>query len=212
MDATAPEIAAEIARRGFERLLLFTDGVVAIAVTLLILPVVDDVLRSDPHTTTLALLNALHNELFGFGLSFAVIVVLWLGHQRVFARVATPSPTLVWLNMGWLLSIILLPCSTALIGDHGTEQATLLLYVGNVALSLYCLSATPWVLARHPQVLVPGAVITPDDRHHAVLNVALVTLAFVLALLFPALGFWVMTLLFLTGPLRRVWNRSRPPL
>src|SRR5689334_2634742 len=114
MDASTDTVAAEIARRGFERLLLFTDGVVAVPVTLLILPVVDDVLRSDPHVTTLALLRQLENELFGFGLSFAVIVVLWLGHQRVFARVAAPTPALVWLNIGWLLTIILLPCSTAL--------------------------------------------------------------------------------------------------
>jgi uncharacterized membrane protein len=203
-------IAEEITRRGFERFLLFTDAVVAIAVTLLILPVVDAVLQADA-ASTLDLLDQLQGELFGFLLSFAVIVVLWLAHQQVFARVVEPSPELVWLNVGWLLSIILLPCSTALIADHGNEQATVLLYVGNVALSMYCLGGALWVLVRHPHLLVPGGTVTPDDRHEAMINSALVTLAFILALLVPALNFWVMTLLFLTRPLKRRWHQARPP-
>jgi hypothetical protein len=53
--------------------------------------------------------------------------------------------------------------------------------------------------------------VTPDERHDAILNSALVTLAFILALLVPALGFWVMILLLLTGPLKRLWQRTRPP-
>lgn len=204
--------AEEITRRGFERFLLFTDAVVAIAVTLLILPVVDAVLASDARaSSTLHILGELQGELFGFMLSFAVIVVLWLAHQQVFALVAEPSPWLVRLNVVWLLSIILLPCATALIADHGNEQATVVVYVGTVAVSIYCLGGMLWVAARHPSVLMPGAVVTPDDQHEALLNCALMTLAFALALLVPGLGFWVMTLLFLTRPLKRRWTR-RPPL
>lgn len=192
----------ESRRRGFERFLLFTDAVVAIAVTLLILPVVDEVLQPDAtHVRTVDLLRDLAGELVGFFLSFAVIVVLWIAHQRVFALAGTPNPWLIRLNVLWLLSITLLPFSTALIADHGDEQATVLLYVSNVALSIYCLGASSWVLSRNPQLYLPGTSISRADRLDALLNCVLVTLALLLAVIVPGLGLYVMLLLFLAGPI-----------
>ncbi|HYH11650.1 MAG TPA: TMEM175 family protein [Thermomicrobiales bacterium] len=198
----------ESKRRGFERFLLFTDAVVAIAVTLLILPVVDEVLQPEASTArTVDLLSELAGELFGFLLSFTVIVVLWVAHQQVYSIAGTPTPWLMRLNAVWLLSITLLPFTTALIADHSDEQATVLLYVGNVALSIYCLGASFLVLARNPDLLLPGSAVTIDDWLDAILNCALVTLAFLLAVLVPRLGFYVMLVLFLANPLKRFWSR-----
>jgi uncharacterized membrane protein len=209
-------IADERRRRGFERFLLFTDAVMAIAVTLLILPVVDEILALESRDmNVLEILGELRGELFGFLLGFMVVMLLWLAHQQVFSIIAYANAWLIRLNVLWLLSITLLPFTTALIADHADEQATVLLYVGNVALSIYCLGASTWVLSRSPDLLLPEASITADERHDAILNSSLITIVFILALLLPGLGFAVMLLLFLVEPLKRLWARrgvSRAPI
>ncbi len=194
--------------RAFERFLLFTDAVMAIAVTLLILPVVDTALDLDSrHRTVVDLLGDLQGELFGFLLGFAVIMVMWMAHQRVFSIVARPDAWLVRLNVVWLLSITLLPFTTALIADHGDEQATLLLYTGNIALGTFSLGAATLVQARSPHLLLPNTAVTVDDRAGAIANCLLISAAFALAVLLPGLGFFVMLLMLLDGPLTRLLRR-----
>ena len=194
--------------RAFERFLLFTDAVMAIAVTLLILPVVDTALDLESRDrTVIDLLGDLQGELLGFLLGFAVIMVMWLAHQQVFSNVARPNAWLVRLNMLWLLSITLLPFTTALIADHGDEQATVLLYVGNIALGIFSLGAVTLVLSRCPRLLLPGTAITDDDTRGAIVNCVLVSTAFLLAALVPGLGFTVMLLMLLDDPLTRLLRR-----
>ncbi len=199
--------------RAFERFLLFTDGVMAIAVTLLILPVVDAALDLESRDrTVIDLLGDLRGELLGFLLGFAVIVVMWLAHQRVFSSVAWPNAWIVRLNVLWLLSITLLPFTTALIADHGDEQATVLLYVGNIALGIFSLGAVTLVKTLSPHLLLPNAAITDDDRLGAIANCVLISVAFILAALFPGLGFTVMLLMLLDGPLTRMLRRRNATL
>lgn len=196
--------------RAFERFLLFTDAVMAIAVTLLILPVVDTALDLESRDrTVIDLLGDLKGELLGFLLGFAVIMVMWLAHQQVFSNVARPNAWLVRLNMLWLLSITLLPFTTALIADHGDEQATVLLYIGNIAVGIFSLGAVTLVTSRSPNLLLPGMAITDDDTRGAIANCVLVSTAFLLAALLPGLGFTVMLLMLLDGPLTRLWARRR---
>lgn len=127
-------LIAERKRRGFDRFLFFTDAVTAIAVTLLILPVVDAITQSSSKEMAVSeLLKQSQGEIFGFLLSFGVIIILWMAHQRVFELVGSYSPSLMLLGLLWLLSIAVFPFSTALIADHADERATVLLYVGNVA-------------------------------------------------------------------------------
>lgn len=198
--------------RSFERFLLFTDAVMAIAVTLLILPVVDTALDLESHDrAVMDLLGDLKGELLGFLLGFAVIMLMWMAHQQVFASVARPNAWIVRLNVLWLLSITLLPFTTALIADHSDEQATVLLYIGNIAFGIFSLSAVTLLLSRSPQLLMPDTVITDKDLHGAAIDVILISAAFILAALFPALGFTVMLLLLLDGPLSRLWARRSAP-
>ena len=201
-------VEEESRRRAFERFLLFTDAVMAIAVTLLILPVVDTALDLESRDrAVMDLLGDLKGELFGFFLGFAVIMMMWMAHQQVFSNVDRPNVWLVRLNVVWLLTITLLPFTTALIADHGDEQATVLLYVGNIALGVFSLGAVTLVKSRSPHLLLPDSTVTDADVLGAVVNCILVSAAFILAALFPALGFTVMLLMLLDGPATRIWSR-----
>lgn len=203
-------LVADRKRRGFDRFLFFTDAVTAIAVTLLILPVVDAVTQTSSKDMAVSdLLAESQGEILGFLLSFAVIIILWMAHQRVFELVGSYSPSLMLLGIVWLLSIALLPFTTALIADHADEQATVLLYVGNVAVSVYSLGVSTWVLSRQPDLLMRGAMIASDDLTVATLDILLVTITFTIALVIPGVKMGIMAVMLLAGPIHYLWRRHR---
>ena len=86
-DRRCPAIAAgdQSQERGLERLVLFSDAVVAIALTLLILPLTD--VEIEPGQTLMELLRNNSGKLLAFGISFAVIARYWRGHHSIFKDV-----------------------------------------------------------------------------------------------------------------------------
>lgn len=88
--------------RGLDRLVNFSDAVVAIAITLLVLPLVDlpKELSAKPFRDVIS-----DNSwsLIGFGLSFLVIARLWRYHHAIFERVRDYNAPLIWLNLTWLV-------------------------------------------------------------------------------------------------------------
>ena len=95
----------------------FIDAVVAIAMTLLILPLMDAATEGGvAGQTGASWLDDHSDQLFSFALSFVIIAMFWLNHHGLFARVQSISRVLLWLNMAWLLSIVWLPVATALSG------------------------------------------------------------------------------------------------
>jgi uncharacterized membrane protein len=109
--------------RGLDRLVNFSDAVVAIAITLLVLPLVD--LPGELATTPFRTVMSEHSwSLIGFGVSFLVIARLWRVHHQIFERVRDYNRALVWLNFTWLFTIVLLPFPTALLGSNDLPDAT----------------------------------------------------------------------------------------
>src|SRR5262245_24860305 len=116
--------------RGFDRLVFFSDAVVAIAITLLILPVLDRVGRRG---SVLDLWHDSRSLLLAFALSFAVIAEFWINHHALFEAVARYNDALVWVNMFWLASIVFLPFPTEVLGVKGTDDAAVrAFYIGSV--------------------------------------------------------------------------------
>jgi uncharacterized membrane protein len=113
------EETEDIAVRAADRLMTFSDGVAAIAITLLAidLPV--------PTGNTVAELwstiqqNEWHYA--AFLISFLVIAASWSDHHDIFRYNRRIDPRLRSLNMAWLLTIILNPFATKLLTSRGTE-------------------------------------------------------------------------------------------
>jgi uncharacterized membrane protein len=116
-DTQEPDGVPEYEARATDRLLLFSDAVVAIAITLLALelPVPTGSTVSD------FLTSARHEDghYLAFGISFLVISVAWSHHHDVFRYVRRSDSWLRQLNMGWLLMIILTPFATKLLTAGG---------------------------------------------------------------------------------------------
>jgi uncharacterized membrane protein len=114
----------------FSRIVAFSDGVFAIAITLLVLN-----LGVPEHTTNVDLGHALLKErqdLFAYAISFAVIGRFWLVHHRFFGDVIGFDGRMIVLNLFYLAWIVLIPFSTRILGDHGGAEAAVILYAINL--------------------------------------------------------------------------------
>lgn len=119
---------------GVERTITLTDAVVAIAMTLLILPLVEVSGGLEFHGLS-SFLAEHGNLVLSFVISFAVIYAFWLAHGAVYHRLAeSGSEDASWLgllNMFWLLVIAFLPFPTALVGRN-LDTSTAPVYLGTM--------------------------------------------------------------------------------
>jgi uncharacterized membrane protein len=163
-------------QRGLERMIAFSDAVVAIACTLLVLPLVD--LAGQLDTAAVGPLLSDHLAQFGaFALSFVVIVRFWLAHHRIFEQVGGYDAMIMRLNLFWLFTIAFLPFPTALLATQSRTAASVL-YVATLLASSAALAATLAWVAAHPALQRPGETV--DEEHWtmpALLLVALVLTA-----------------------------------
>lgn len=103
-----------------ERLILFSDAVFAIAITLLAIEIKVPELTEGKVTDDL-LLEGLAKEiprLIGFLVSFFIIGLYWTVHHRMFGFVVNYTPRLLWLNLIFLLCVVLMPFSTAFYSEY----------------------------------------------------------------------------------------------
>lgn len=183
-----------------DRLVLFTDAVVAIAITLLVLPLVE--ITSEPGEGPPAELVSHHwPQIFSFLLRFAVIAHLWFTHHRLFEDVRRYTTPLVVLNMAWLLTIVVLPFPTELLGTYSEDTFVRLFYVGTILVSSLLLAAITLLVRANPEVgREAGGLSRPVVLRAAVPPVLLLP-AFVLV---PFIGYYGLLLMLLSPLARRI--------
>jgi uncharacterized membrane protein len=141
-------VAAESTREA-DRLINFSDAVVAVAVTLLALPLVD--IAVPPTGGTIwAVIGEHASQLVSFLFTFCVVGVMWLAHNRFLNGIRRYDGAIFWLNIAWLATIVLLPWFSALYGQTeaastGDASGVGMLYWSAMAL----LSLLGWLMGRH---------------------------------------------------------------
>lgn len=106
-----------------DRMILFTDAVFAIAITLLVIEIHVPVIS--PNGSEKEFLTALLNLLpkfIGLFISFFMIALYWAVHHNIFGWVTNYTPKLIWLNMLFLFSIVLMPFTTAVYSEYSTTE------------------------------------------------------------------------------------------
>jgi uncharacterized membrane protein len=191
--------------RNPDRLVLFTDAVVAIAVTLLVLPLVDVVTESRTEGLTSVEVVTEHQvQIWTFLLSFVVIVRFWLVHHRLFEHVRQYTTRLIQLNLAWLLLIVFLPFPTEIIGTFESSEFTSGFYIGTIFVLSLCQTGLVLLIRNHPEIENPDDPITRGALINSVVTAALFGLAFVLAAFVPGVRFYALFLLFLTPAISRL--------
>jgi len=192
---------------GIERLLALTDGVVAIALTLLVLQLqvpVTSTLTKHPDSAS-ALWNALNpdaSELTSYLVSFLVIAQFWMVHHRVLRGMRGHSEGLAWRNFSFLLALTLMPFTSDLIGRYGTNPVAITFFgVNLVAISL----STQWIFlyAAHHNLLMDVARSKRDERTarlRVVFVIGIVAVSVILAWTDPQLAKFVWLLFLVVSP------------
>jgi uncharacterized membrane protein len=195
--------------RDLDRLLTFIDAVVAIAITLLVLPLVELTSDVTDKDSVADLLRTHQPQLWSFLLSFLVIARLWLAQHRAVRHLVRSHPAVSALLLFWTLTIVVLPFPTALVAQAGQQTITKVLYLSAITLSTVTVGLMARVIAGNPQ-LTDGRGV--PDAEPAIVSSALLVAALVIMLAAPATSYFPLLLLFLDDPLRalhRRWLRGR---
>jgi uncharacterized membrane protein len=191
--------------RDFERLLTFVDAIVAIAITLLVLPLAE--LTSDIGDQSVTQLLRTHQgQLWSFLLSFAVIARLWFVQHYSLRNVLIAPNRLGPLLMLWTATIVFLPFPTNLLPAAGSQALTKLLYIGTITLNVAVVAVMDVLVRRNP--MVTGGQALPDLAS-TVANVILLVVALILALLLPGSSYYTLLLLVLDRAMLSLWNRKK---
>jgi uncharacterized membrane protein len=121
-----------------DRIILFSDAVFAIAITLLIIEIKAPNVHELEHITTdtiLGQLSHLTGKFIGFVVSFFVIAIYWRSHHRIFGFVNQYSERLIWLNILFLFTIVLMPFSSAYYSENAQFDIPFYFYCGNILLT-----------------------------------------------------------------------------
>jgi uncharacterized membrane protein len=141
----------------FGRIVTFTDGVFAIAITLLVLNFEVPHIHEETERQLEHLVSRLAGDFGAYFLTFAVLGRMWVVHHRLFSMLESFDGRLITLNLTYLAMIVLVPFPAELIGDYGGEPLPAALYGGVLAGA----SGLNWVMARHA---ARAGLLHPDHR------------------------------------------------
>src|SRR5713226_6245095 len=143
----------------------FSDGVFAVAITLLVLNIKIPGLDLSPnnlpddHQLWIQLLNE-WPMLAAYATSFATIGVMWLNHHRLYSHIKRTDTVLLLLNILLLLVIVFIPVPTALVDEylvHLDQHAAALLYSGTMVILAVCFNLLWRYASYHHRLLGKNA-------------------------------------------------------
>ena len=139
----------ERAGTGFSpvRLESFSDGVFAVAITLLVLSIKLPDRRVADDQLWQAIV-ALGPNFFAYVLSFVIIGTFWMGHHRLFSVLKRHDAGLLWLNMLFLMLIVFIPFPTLLMSEYSDVTAATAFYAGSLAAASLALCLVAWYAFR----------------------------------------------------------------
>jgi len=175
-----------------ERLVFFSDAVVAIAITLLAL----DLKINKPegtHLTFSDFLGAKHNFL-AFFLSFLIIAVFWKIHHEFFVYIKEINARLLTYNALWLMFIVLLPFSTSLVSAHFYDTPAMFAYSLNIlGITFFQNAIWDYTVAR-PEMVKEN--LTAEIKRDKIIacNIAMINalLAVVISFISPVIAFIIL--------------------
>lgn len=116
------------------RLLALSDGIFAVAMTLLVVGIPVPVLTHATDKNLQSAVGDLLPNLIGFGVSFMVVGLYWTVHRRILRGVVRADGGAASVNLLLLLLVCLVPFSAALLSHYGDLPTAVVLYASNLAL------------------------------------------------------------------------------
>jgi len=131
------------------RLATFSDGVFAIAVTLLVFNLkIPEIPSGTVHSQLPSQLKAMIPHFLAYVISFFLVAINWTVHHRLLDLVDHVDINFIWLNLLYLLLIAFIPFLAGLIGTYPEEPFSLILYLSLMTLVIL-VSLAMWWYASH---------------------------------------------------------------
>jgi uncharacterized membrane protein len=165
---------------GLERLVFFSDAVIAIAITLLVLDIrlPDLAIRSAPEMGRALL--PLVPKILSWAVSFWVIALYWVAHHRCFRYIQRYNRQLMFLNFLFLMFVAFMPFPTSLLFNNSLLTPPVVLYAATAAGMGFSLAGL-WIYAvRHRFI---GADTSPRLVNDIRLNLILPPIVFVVSMI-----------------------------
>lgn len=180
-----------------ERMILFSDAVFAIAITLLVIEIKIPEIHEAEVTDKLLLhkLRELIPKFIGFLVSFLLIGQYWIVHHRMFGYVVNFNDRLIWLNIFFLLAVALMPFSTGFYSEYVlTKTMTpVIFYTANIA-ALGFINFFMWRYISKPGKNLTENLTQPMARFFSsrALAVPVIFIIFSFVYLYaPKIAFWI---------------------
>ena len=191
-------------QRSIERLIFFTDAVVAIAITLLILPLVEIVTTDANQNPPVPVGDFIANnggQFLAFALSFVIIARFWMANHEILLNTLKSTEALMWLDIAWVFTIVVLPLPTEITAVYPHSVLTVSIYIGTGFASTLLLTAISYYLHRHPELQAKDSPIDGTQLWGIGSTAAGFLVALLLSLIFPAINYYSLLVLLLTFPL-----------
>jgi len=155
-----PNLYNRIQGRSLERLAALSDGIFAVAMTLLVLDLhIPTAAQAHSEGELIAALGALAPQWIAYGMSFLTLGIFWAGQQTQLSHIGEGTRDLTWIHLGFLFSITLMPLSTRLLAEFITYRTALGIYWLNILLSGAMLYWS-WTYATHASFIKAD---TPEE-------------------------------------------------
>jgi uncharacterized membrane protein len=147
---------------GTSRVEAFSDGVIAIIVTLLIFEVrLPEVAAGASNGEMWAAFLSVAPKMGSFTVSFVTVAIFWVNHHSFFSGVTHTDWKLLWANNLLLFFLAIVPFTTAVLGDHLFQPVAIAAYALDLGLAGLAFTLMGWY------VLFPGRLVDPGISERA---------------------------------------------
>lgn len=166
-----------------DRLAAFSDGIFAVALTVLVLEL------NAPDQSVFSALWPLWPTGISYAVSFLFIAIIWINHHYLMRFVGSPTLQLIWMNFIHLFLVLLLPFATAWVARTRLASAPVVFYAGLfVCIDIAYNAFEREVLTGELATQVP-AHTRQIARRRSLVVLAGFTIAMLVAFIAPRIGF-----------------------
>ncbi|MGO7120879.1 TMEM175 family protein [Rhizobium leguminosarum] len=185
-----------------ERVGAFSDGLIAVIITLMALEL------KAPEEATIASILALWQTLLSYALSYLFIAIIWINHHHLLRLVRYASPQLIWINFAHLFLVSLLPFTTAWMARTDFSPLPVAAYA-----AVFVLVNLAYLLFEREILLQAEVDEVPEQarklaRRRTVIGLMIFAVAAFTAPAFPLLGFALICSALLLYPQPEIFNRK----
>ena len=181
-----------------DRIIFFSDGVFAIAITLLVIDLKLPEIPNEGITEQKLIESLLHliPRFIGFLISFFVIGQYWTVHHKLFGFVTGYTGRLIWLNLFFLLAVVLMPFSTSFYSEYSSQllNSPVIVYVINISY-LGIMSFILWKYISNPKRNLTNGLSKALSNYYSFRAITIpfifITMALIYLFIAPVYAMWI---------------------